>query len=84
MRTGPFSATEIIQRLNAFFVPVYAVNEDYPDNGPAPAEEKRLVRRIYLDALHSGQSAGTVHVYLTAPNGAFFASLHVAEAAKTL
>ena len=40
MRTGPFSSPEVIEKLNASFVPVYGVNEDYRENGSAPKEEK--------------------------------------------
>lgn len=83
MRTGPFSSTEVINRLNASFVPVYVVNEDYRDNGPASQEERREMERIYREALNSGFSAGTVHVYLLAPNGKTLAGMHVAEAAQT-
>jgi len=83
MRTGPFSQTEVINRLNAYFVPVYVVNEDYRDNGPAPKEERAEMTRIYREALTSGFSAGTVHVYLLDPNGKTIAGMHVAEAAQT-
>ena len=45
MRTGPFSQSEVINRLNAYFVPVYVVNEDYRENGPAPKEERAEMDR---------------------------------------
>src|SRR5688572_10825894 len=83
MRTGPFSKTEVIERLNAHFVPVYVVNEDYRAAGPAPKEERDEMERIYREALNSGFSAGSVHVYLLAPNGKTIAGMHVAEAAQT-
>ena len=83
MRTGPFSQTEVIDRLNSSFVPVYVVNEDYRDGGPAPNEERAEMKRIYREALASGFSAGTVHVYLLAPDGKTIAGMHVAEAAQT-
>ena len=83
MRTGPFSSTKVIDRLNSSFVPVYVVNEDYRDNGPAPKEERAEMTRIYREALGSGFSAGTVHVYLLAPDGKTIAGMHVAEAAQT-
>jgi hypothetical protein len=83
MRTGPFSQTEVINRLNAYFVPVYVVNEDYRDNGPASKAERAEMQRIYREALGSGFSAGSVHVYLLAPDGKTIAGMHVAEAAQT-
>ncbi len=83
MRTGPFSNTEVIDRLNSCFVPVYVVNEDYRGSGPAPKDERAEMERIYREALDSGFSAGTVHVYLVAPNGKTIAGMHVAEAAQT-
>jgi hypothetical protein len=83
MRTGPFSDSKVIERLNAHFVPVYAVNEDYRGAGPAPPEERAEHRRIYREALAAKMSAGTVHVYLLEPGGKVLATLHVAEAART-
>jgi hypothetical protein len=82
MRTGPFSSTEVIERLNAYFVPVYTVNEDHRESGPAPKEEKAEVRRIYREALAKKFSTGTVHVYVTDPKGEVIGTRHVAEAAK--
>jgi len=83
MRTGPFSSTEVIKRLNASFVPVYAVNEDYRDAGSAPKEETAEYNRIYREALEKKFSAGTVHVYVLNPKGEVIGTRHVAEAAKT-
>ena len=83
MRAGPLSNPEVIKLLNAHFVPVYAVNEDYRGEGPQPAEERREFTRIYREALDGEMSAGTVHVYLTSPDGRVIDSMHVAEAAKT-
>jgi len=83
MRTGPFSSPEVIDRLNAAFVPVYAVNEDYADAGPAPKEEKAEYQRIYREALAKKFSAGTVHVYILDPKGDVIGTRHVADAAKT-
>jgi len=83
MRTGPFSSTDVIKRLNASFVPVYAVNEDYRDGGSAPKEEQAEYNRIYREALEKKFSAGTVHVYVLNPKGEVIGSRHVAEAAKT-
>jgi hypothetical protein len=83
MRTGPFSSREVIDRLNAFFVPVYVVNEDYREHGNSPKEEKALVRRIYTEALGKKLSTGTVHVYVLSPKGEVIDTRHVADAAKT-
>lgn len=83
MRTGPFSSHDVIDRLNASFVPVYAVNEDYRDGGPAPSEEKAEYQAIYREALAQNFSAGTVHVYVLDPRGQVIGTRHVAEAAKT-
>lgn len=83
MRAGPLSNAEVIKLLNAHFVPVYAVNEDYRGSGPQPEDERRQFTRIYREALEAKMSAGTVHVYITSPDGKAVDSMHVAEAAKT-
>src|SRR5687767_15291263 len=83
MRTGPFSSLEVIERLNAFFVPVYTVNEDHREKGPAPKEEKAAVNRIYREALAKRFSSGSVHVYVTSPKGDVIGTRHVADAANT-
>jgi hypothetical protein len=83
MRTGPFSSPAVIDRLNASFVPVYAVNEDYRGDGPAPKEEKAEYQRIYRQALDRKFSAGSVHVYVLDPKGEVIGTRHVADAAKT-
>jgi hypothetical protein len=82
MRTGPFSSKEVIDRLNAYFVPVYVVNEDYRDGGTAPKEEKAEVNRIYREALAKKLSAGSVHVYVANSKGDVIDTRHVAEAAN--
>jgi hypothetical protein len=81
MRTGPFSSLEVINRLNAFFVPVYVVNEDYRDDGPAPREERAELHRIRRAALEKKLSSGSVHVYVLDPKGEVIDSRHVAQAA---
>jgi hypothetical protein len=83
MRTGPFSSTEIIDRLNRSFVPVYAVNEDYRARGVVPKEERDEYQRIYREALAKKFSAGSVHVYVLSPKGEVIGTRHVADAAKT-
>ena len=63
-------------------MPVYASNEDYAADGCAPAEDKAEYRRIYLETLKAKRTAGTVHVYIVAPDGKAFDSMHVADASK--
>lgn len=81
MRTGPFSSPAVIERINAHFVPVYAVNEDYRKGGCASPAERAEKERIYRETLGKGMSAGTVHVYALDAKGTVVGSLHVAEAA---
>jgi hypothetical protein len=83
MRTGPFSSPEVINRLNASFVPAYAVNEDYRAGGSAPEGERAEYLRVYREALAKKFSAGTVHVYVLDPKGEVIGTRHVADAAKT-
>ena len=83
MRTGPFSSTPVIDRLNASFVPVYAVNEDYRGDGPAPKAEKAEYLRIFREAGDKKFSVGTVHVYVLNPKGEVIGTRHVVDAAKT-
>lgn len=83
MRAGPLSKPDVIKMINAHYVPVYAVNEDYRGDGPQPADERKEFNRIYREALGAKMSAGTVHVYITAPDGKTVDSMHVAAAAKT-
>src|SRR5260370_40704715 len=82
MRAGPLSRPKVIDLLNGAFVPVFAVNEDYRDAGPAPVEDKAEYRRIYREALDAKLSAGTVHAYVVDTAGHPIDSLHVADAAQ--
>jgi hypothetical protein len=82
MRAGPLSSPQVIDLLNGSFVPVFAVNEDYRDDGPAPREEKAEYRRIYREALAARLSAGSVHAYVVDPDGHPIDSLHVADASR--
>jgi len=82
MRAGPLSNTNIIGLLNQYFVPVYVVNEDYARKGPAPAEEKAELQRIFKEGHTAKKSVGSVHVYVLNPEGKLIDSMHVAEAAK--
>src|SRR5436190_21496441 len=83
MRAGPLSNSKVISLLNRFFVPVYAVNEDYRDGGVAPVADRAEYNRIFKQSLAAGISTGTVHVYILSPEGIPVDSLHVATAAKT-
>jgi hypothetical protein len=83
MRTGPFSQAKVIEKLNAYFVPVYLAQEDLAADGAALQSDKTEYQRIFRAALDQGLSTGTVHVFLIAPDGKPFDSLHVANAAKT-
>jgi hypothetical protein len=82
MRAGPLSNTKVVSLLNRYFVPVYAVNEDYRKGGSAPAAEKAEYLRIYHAALKAKLSTGTVHVYILDSKARPIDSLHVATAAK--
>jgi hypothetical protein len=82
LRAGPLSSPRVTDLLNAAFVPVFVVNEDYADDGPAPKEEKAESRRIYREALDAKLSAGTVHAYVIDTAGHPIDSLHVADAAR--
>lgn len=82
MRTGSFSQTNIIEKLNAYFVPFYSVNEDHEASGSAAETEKREVDRIRREALSKQMSSGSVHVYIMSPSGAVLGTLHVADASQ--
>ena len=63
-------------------MPVYASNADYVRDGVAPADERKERERIFREASAARLSVGTVHVYLTAPDGHTIDSQHVATAAQ--
>src|SRR5215510_2352212 len=83
MRAGPLSNSRIIALLNSSFVPVYVVNEDYSRKGSAPAEEKTELDRVFKEGYAQKSSVGSVHVYVLRPDGQFFDSMHVAQAANS-
>jgi hypothetical protein len=83
MRAGPLSNTKVIELLNGYFVPVYAVNEDYATKGSAPLEEKAERDRIFQEGHALKLSVGSVHVYVLRPDGRLLDSMHVATAART-
>jgi hypothetical protein len=82
MRAGPLSNARVVALLNRYFVPVYAINEDYRAKGVVPEAEKAEYQRIYREALRARLSTGTVHVYIVAPDGHPIDSLHVATASR--
>jgi hypothetical protein len=61
MKAVPLFCPQVIDLLNAAFVPVFAVNEDYREDDPAPEKEKAVYRRICREPLDVKLSASTVH-----------------------
>jgi hypothetical protein len=73
----------VIKLLNSSFVPVYISNEDYDGTiATVPPDEARALQRIYHDALKEKRSAGSVCVYLQAPDGKGLSSQTVAGACE--
>jgi hypothetical protein len=58
----------VIDLINGYFVPVHLRNQDFGETGDASAEEKAEKRRIYREALEANLAAGSVCVYLLAPD----------------
>jgi hypothetical protein len=65
-------------------VPVYTSNEDYEQGGAAPEDEKKAYVRIYHEALRRRFSAGSVCVYIVAPDGRVMDSKTVPDTPKVL
>jgi hypothetical protein len=83
LRAGPLSDGKVIELLNKYYVPVYVSNEDYDGKTPtAPGDEVKVYQRIYREALEQKRAAGSVCVYLVAPDGKGFDSVIVSDAAK--
>src|SRR5437763_11978652 len=82
MRGSSLSHAKVVELLNAHFVPVYTSNEDYRDDGAAPADERAELHRIQQEGYRKKLSVGTVHAYVLSPDGALVDSRHVAQAAK--
>jgi hypothetical protein len=76
------SNTQVADLLNRYFVPVYLSNEDYRDDGPAPAEERAELLRIHQQASAAQLSVGTVHAFVLGPDGQVLDSMHTVEVAK--
>ena len=58
----------MISLLNGFFVPVHISNDDY-DSGLVPAVEQMERRLIMKESFAAKLRAGTVNVYIVAPDG---------------
>src|SRR6516162_5062907 len=82
MRASSLSNDKVVTLINRHFVPVYLSNEDYRGDGPASADERKERQRIMQETAKAKRSSGTVHVYIIAPDGSAFDSMHVAEATK--
>jgi RNA polymerase sigma-70 factor, ECF subfamily len=68
LREGPLSTSEVIEKLNSQFVPVYVNTED-------PTNEEH--RRVYHEALKAKLSAGSERIYFLEPEGRVVESLHI-------
>ena len=66
MRAGPLSNEKVISLLNGCFIPVYASNED---DKTCARDEQIERQRIYREALTARMSAGSVCLYILAPDG---------------
>lgn len=69
MRASSFSNAAVIDLLNSSFVPVHLRNQDFGESGSASPGERAEKERIYREALEAGMHAGSVCVYLIAPDG---------------
>lgn len=63
-------------------MPVYTSNEDYEKKGKAPPDERKAYMRIYHEALKKKMSAGSVCVYIVAPDGPVMDSKTVPDTKK--
>ena len=63
-------------------MPVYLSNDDFQTGGSGAPEEKKERDRIMREAALAKLSVGTVHTYITAPDGHAIDSQHVATAAN--
>jgi hypothetical protein len=82
MRAGPLANANVIELLNAYFVPVYTSNDEVP--GPAEVAKKEQAERdrVYRAFLDAKLSAGSVHVYVLSPDAKPRGSIHVAHAGE--
>jgi hypothetical protein len=70
-REGPLSTSEVIEKLNSQFVPVYVNTQNRDD-----AEHNR----VYHEALKAKLGAGSEHLYILDPDGRVVDSLHICHA----
>lgn len=68
LREGPLSASEVIEKINSEYVPVYI-------NTQNPADEEH--NRVYQEALKAKLSAGSERIYFLDPEGKVEDSLHI-------
>lgn len=69
MRASSLSNPRVIDLLNKHFVCVHLRNQDFDEDGSAGEAEKKEKLRIYRAAVQAGLPAGTVCIYLLAPDG---------------
>ena len=68
LREGPLSTSEVIEKLNSQFVPVYVNSQNRAD------EEHN---RVYREALKAKLAAGSESVYVLDPDGRVVEGLHI-------
>ena len=67
-REGPLSTSEVIEKLNSQFVPVYVNTQNRDD---------RDYDQLYQDAIKARKSTGSEHIYIVNPDGQVVESLHI-------
>lgn len=75
-----FNDEKIVALLNRYYVPVFTSNEDYREEGVAPAAERAELNRIRQEGHDKKLSVGTVHAFVLGPDGHLRDTLHVALA----
>lgn len=63
---GALSNGKVAETLNRYYIPVYAVNEDY-ENGTVPADERKERQRIWAEASQKKLPWGMVCSYFLDP-----------------
>jgi RNA polymerase sigma factor (sigma-70 family) len=69
MRASAFGNDRAIDLLNRYFIPVYLSNQDYENNGAAPADEKAAFRSIYHAAAKAKLFIGVNGAYILNADG---------------
>src|SRR5712692_4083541 len=80
MRAGPLANANVIELLNAYFVPVYTSNDEVAGTADVAQKEKAERDRVYRAFLDAKLPAGSVHVYVLSPDAQPLGSIHVAHA----